>query len=471
MNSHISKGGSKMINEKDLAKLSYPDAPKIVTESVPGPKTQESLQNSFDSESMARGGGKFPFVFSEGKGCTVKDPDGNLMLDITAGVAVNSVGRCHPRVVEAMTKQMGTLMHASDISNVKRTELAQKVSQIMPKGLRDNCITYFTQDGSGAVETAMKFARKITGRTQVAAFHGAYHGVWMGGNSLTTGDQYRKGYGPSVPGVIHLPYPYCYRCPFGMTHPSCDLQCAKYVDYVLNTPYTGADDVGALFIEAQQGEGGYLPPPPGYLEIVKKACEKHGALYVSDEVQAGAGRTGKMWCIEHTEVQPDMITWGKGMGGDVPMAGLTIRKDLAEQIEDHSQPNTWAGNAVAAAACLANIEILTENNRALIERANDLGQEIKDLIIKGAGDTRIIGDVRGRGLMIGIEMVEDKETREPLNGDAVGGLIMGMLNRGMLMVPCGRYGNVFRFMPPLVLTREFAHKAVEILFDVVKEVE
>lgn len=460
-----------MINEKDLAELSYADAPKIVTESIPGPKTLESLEKSMGSESMARGGGKFPFVYSEGKGCTVKDPDGNIMLDITAGVAVNSVGRCHPRVVEAMTKQMGTLMHASDISNVKRTELAQKVSQIMPVGLRDNCITYFTQDGSGAVETAMKFARKITGRTQVAAFHGAYHGVWMGGNSLTTGDQYRKGYGPSVPGVIHLPYPYCYRCPFGMTHPSCDLQCAKYVDHVLNTPYTGADDVGALFIEAQQGEGGYLPPPPGYLEIVKKACEKHGALYVSDEVQSGAGRTGKFWCIEHTEVQPDMITWGKGMGGDVPMAGLTLRKDLADQIEDHSQPNTWAGNAVAAAACLTNIEILTENNGALIERANDLGQEIKDLISKGAGDTRIIGDVRGRGLMIGIEMVEDKETREPLNGESVGGIIMGMLNRGMLMVPCGRYGNVFRFMPSLILTREHAHKAVEILFDVVKEVE
>ena len=153
------------------------------------------------------------------------------------------------------------------------------------------------------------------------------------------------------------------------------------------------------------------------------------------------------------------------------MAGLTIRKDLASQIVDHSQPNTWAGNAVAAAACLTNIEILTEDNRALIERANDLGQEIKDLIIKGAEGTRIIGDVRGRGLMIGIEMVEDKESRGPLNGDAVGGLIMGMLNRGMLMVPCGRYGNVFRFMPPLVLTRDYAHKAVEILLDVVKEVE
>lgn len=459
-----------MITESDLAKLSYPDAPRIVTDSFPGPKASEYIERSMDYESMARGGGKFPFVFSAGRGVTVQDPDGNVMIDITAGVAVNSVGRCHPKVVEAMKGQMDTLMHASDISNVKRTELAQKVAGIMPGNLRNNCITYFTQDGSGAVETALKFTRKITGRSQVVAFHGAYHGVWCGSNSLTTGDQYREGYGPFIPGVIHLPYPYCYRCCFGMEYPSCNLQCAKYVDYVLNTPYTGADDVGALIIEAQQGEGGYLPPPPGYLEMVKKACEKHGALYISDEVQAGAGRTGKMWCIEHSDVQPDMITWGKGMGGDVPMAGLTIRKDLAAHIVDHSQPNTFAGNAVASAACMANIEIITEDNNALIKRAAELGEEITQKIIKGAEDTRIIGDVRGRGLMIGIEMVEDKESRDPLNREAIGDVIMGMLNRGMLMVPCGRNGNVFRFMPSLVLTREYANKAVDILLDVCRDI-
>ncbi len=353
---------------------------------------------------------------------------------------------------------------------MRRTELAQKVAGVMPKGLKDNCITYFIQSGSGAVETALKFVRKITGRTQVAAFHGAYHGVWFGCNSLTTGDQYRKGYGPFIPGVIHLPYPYCYRCCFGLTYPTCDLQCAKYVDYVLNTPYTGADDVGALIIEAQQGEGGYVPPPPGYLEIVKKACEKHGALYISDEVQAGAGRTGKMWCIEHSEVEPDMITWGKGMGGDVPMGGLTIRKDLALKIEDHSQPNTFAGNGVSSAVCMTNIDILTENDQALIKRAGELGEQIKTWISQGSQDLEIIGDVRGRGLMIGIEMVENRETREPLNQEAVGKIIGGLLGRGMIMVPCGRFGNVFRFMPSLVITKNYAQKAVDILLETVKEV-
>ena len=460
----------QIISENELAKLSHAKAPKMVSAGVPGPESQKYIADSTETESMARGGGRFPVVFAEGKGSTVTDPDGNVYIDITAGVAVNAVGRCHPRVVKAIQDQIGTLMHAVDITNVKRIELAKKVSGVMPEGLRNNSITYFTQSGSGAVETAIKFVRKITGRTQIAAFHGAYHGVWSGANSLTTGENYRKGYGPFMPGVVHLPYPYCYRCCFGLEYPSCKLQCAQYVDYVLNTPYTGADDVGAVIIEAQQGESGYVPAPPGYLEIVKKACEKHGALYISDEVQAGAGRTGKMWCIEHYDVKPDMITWGKGMGGDVAMAGLSMRKDLAEKINDGSQPNTFAANAMNSAASLTNIEILTENDGALIKRAGELGQEISRLLQEGAKDTRIIGDVRGKGLMIGIEMVEDKESRKPLNGDAVGKTVMDLLSHGIIMVPCGRYGNVFRFMPPLVITREHAVKAVDIFLDVVKNV-
>lgn len=470
MSSELNYEKELIISEKELAKLSYAEAPQMISADVPGPKSQKYIDASIEYESMARGGGRLPLVLAEGKGATVKDPDGNVYIDITAGVAVNSVGRCHPRVVKAMQDQMGSLMHAVDVTNIRRIELAQKVSGVMPPGLRDNCITYFTQSGSAAVETAIKFVRKITGRTQIVAFHGAYHGVFLGSNSLTTGDQYRKDYGPFIPGVIHLPYPYCYRCCFGLEYPSCKLQCAQYVDYVLNTPYTGADDVGAVIIEAQQGESGYVPTPPGYLAIVKKACEKHGALYISDEVQAGAGRTGKMWCIEHYGVEPDMVTWGKGMGGDVPMAGLSMRKDLAAKIDDYSQPNTWAANALSSVVSMTNIDILTENDAALIKRAGVLGEEVSHQLREGAKDIQVIGEVRGKGLMIGIEMVEDKESRKPLNGDAMGNIVMGLLKRGLCMVPCGRYGNVFRFMPPLVLTREHAAKAVDIFLDNIKTV-
>ena len=177
-----------------------------------------------------------------------------------------------------------------------------------------------------------------------------------------------------------------------------------------------------------------------------------------------------MWAVEHSDVEPDMVTWGKGMGGDIPMAGLSIRKDLAAKIEDHCQPNTFAANAMTAVACMANIEIITENDYALVKRAAELGEEIKGMIREGAESLRVIGDVRGQGLMIGIEMVEDKETLQPLNQEAVGNIIGGLLNRGMLMVPCGRFGNVFRFMPPLVITRAHATKAVEILLAAAKDV-
>jgi 4-aminobutyrate aminotransferase len=267
-----------------------------------------------------------------------------------------------------------------------------------------------------------------------------------------------------------VPYAYCYRCCFNLEYPSCNVQCAKYVDYVLNTPYTGTDDVAALFVEPQQGEGGYLAPPPEYFHILKEACEKHGALFIADEVQAGAGRSGKMWSIEHSGVVPDMLIWGKGMGGDMPMAGITFRDDLGDKIAEGSQPNTFAGNAVSAAACLTNIDILTENNNALINRAGQVGEETKGRLLDGAQKSRIVGEVRGRGLMIGIELVRDKETREPLDEDAMNRVVFGLLNRGVIMVPCGRYGNVLRFMPPLTITREHVERATEILLEVLGDI-
>lgn len=459
-----------MISEEELAKLSYPDTPKIVTK-IPGPKSQRIIGDVPKYESLTRPGGAAPPVFNEGMGVTVKDPDGNVYLDLAAGVGVNSVGRRHPRVVKAIEEQLTRLMHAAEGVNTRRAELAKKISSIMPDGLRGNCISYFTQSGSGAVETVIKFARRITGRSQIIAFHGAYHGVWCGSGALTTGECYHYGYGPLIPGVIHVPYPYCYRCCFGLEYPSCDLQCAKYVDYVLNTPYTAADDVAALIVEPQQGGGGYVVPPPGYMEILKKACEKHGALFIADEVQAGAGRSGKMWSIEYSDVVPDMLTWGKGMGGDLPMAGVTFRADFADKLVEASQPGTFAGNALSAAVCMTNIDILTDKNYDLIGRAAQLSAETKARLQEGAKSTRIIGDVRGRGLFIGVELVKDKKTKEPLDGGTMGQIIFGLLNRGLIMVPCGRYGNVLRLMPSLTITREYLEKATDILLGVIKDTE
>ena len=457
-----------MISEQELAALSFADAPRIITEAVPGPKGSELLAEAPEFESMTRGGGGFPLVFDEGKGVTVKDPDGNLYIDVSAGVGVSSVGRSHPRVLETIARQSHRLMHASDISNTRRGELARKLAAIAPPGLRDNCISYFAQSGSGALESAIKFARRVTGRNQIVAFHGAYHGVWAASNAITTGDQYRRGYGPFMGGVIHAPYPYAYRFPLPLGDKSCEEICGDYVDYLLNTPYTAADDVAAVIVEPVQGEGGYVPPAPEFFLKVKAACEQHGALFVADEVQAGAGRTGKMWAIEHAGVEPDMITFGKGMGGDLPMAGVIMRKELAQQLDDMSQPQTFAANALSAAVTLTNIDIIQEGE--LVARAAQVGREALEKLQVASKNLPIIGEVRGRGLMIGIELVMDRETREPADQETMMKVVMGLLANGVIMVPCGRNGNVLRLMPSLTITRDYLNKAVDILLQVLDNV-
>jgi 4-aminobutyrate aminotransferase len=457
-----------MISEAELLELSFPDAPKMLT-SVPGPKVAALMEESAKYEAFTRGGGGFPVILSEGKGATAKDADGNLYIDMAAGVAVNAVGRGHPKILETITRQCCQIMHTTDITNPSRIALAKRVSQVMPEGLRGNCHTSFFQAGSDAVETAIKFSRKHTGRTQIFAFQGAYHGVWCGTTALTTGYNYRHGWGPLIAGVQHLPYAYCYRCPFNMTYPGCDVQCGKYVDYVLNTPYTAADDVAAVVVESQQGEGGYVAPPPEFFQLIKAACEKYGCLYVADEVQSGAGRTGKMWCIEHAGVTPDLLTWGKGMGGDIPMAGLTYRAEIEKSLPEGSQPSTFAGNALASEVCMTNIDLITDPELDLLGRATQLGEEIRGRFTDAMSAVKCIGDVRGRGLMIGVEVVADRKTKEPLAGAKCGEIAFKLLNRGVLMTPCGRYGNVFRFMPPLTVPREYAYKATDVMIDILKD--
>lgn len=454
------------MNEKELESLNFSDAPKMVSATFPGPKAVEALALSARTESMARGGGRMPVVMDRAFGVTVRDPDGNTFIDLSAGVGVSSVGRCHPRVVEAIRKQSEILMHSMEVNSSKRTELAAKISEIMPEGLRGDCITFFAQSGSDALEAAVKFAKRITGRHQIVAFHGGYHGVWHASNALTTGTAYRKGYGPFMGGVIHAPYPYAYRFPFDTTHKSAEQVAGEYVDYLLNTPYTAADDVAAVIVEPVQGEGGYVPPSPEFLQLLRKACDKSGALLVVDEVQCGAGRTGKMWAVEHSGVKPDMLTFGKGMGGDVPMAGVVMRSDLAAKIPDGSAPNTFAANSMSAAVSLTNIELLQDPELKLMQRAHDLGLEAQEYI-RGF-DCPFVGEVRGRGLMIGIELVEDKATREPLRGENLGKLMNYVLSHGVLMVPCGRYTNVMRVMPSLTIPRSLLFKALDVFRDGLK---
>ncbi len=446
--------------EAKLEALNFPDAPKMVSATYPGPRAAEALALSARTESMARGGGRMPLVMDRAFGATFKDPDGNTFIDLSAGVGVSSVGRCHPKVQEAIRQQSEVLMHALEVNSTRRTELAAKISEIAPEGLRGNCTTFFTQGGSDALEAAVKFAKRVTGRHQILAFHGGYHGVWNASGALTTGTAYRKGYGPFMGGVIHAPYPYAYRFPFDTTHKSAEQIAGEYVDHLLNTPYTAADDVAAVIVEPVQGEGGYVPPSPEFLQLLRQACDRNGALLIVDEVQSGAGRTGKMWAVEHTGVRPDMLTFGKGIGSDLPMAGLIMRSDLAAQIPDGSVPNTFAANSVSAAVALANIGILQDPELDLVSRAHTLGLEAQERI-RGF-NSPLVGEVRGRGLMIGIELVENKASKEPLDRDKIGKLMGYLLNQGVLMVPCGRYSNVMRVMPSLTIPRSLFFKALDI---------
>ncbi len=446
--------------ETQLESLNFPDAPKIVTASYPGPLATEALAASARTESMARGGGRMPLVMDRAFGATFKDPDGNTFVDLSAGVGVSSVGRCNPKVQEAIRKQSEVLMHALEVNSTRRTELAVKMSEIAPEGLRGNCTTFFTQSGSDALEAAVKFAKRVTGKHQIVAFHGGYHGVWNASVALTTGTAYRKGYGPFMGGVIHAPYPYAYRFPFDTTHKSAEQIAGEYVDYLLNTPYTAADDVAAVIVEPVQGEGGYVPPAPEFLKLLREACDRSGALLIVDEVQSGAGRTGKMWAVEHSGVKPDMLTFGKGIGGDLPMAGLIMRSDLAAMIPDGSVPNTFAANSLSAAVALTNISILQDPELDLLNRAHALGLEGQERI-RGF-NSPLVGEVRGRGLMIGIELVEDQVSKTPLAPEKIGKLMGFLLNRGVLMVPCGRYSNVMRVMPSLTIPRALFIKALDI---------
>jgi 4-aminobutyrate aminotransferase len=460
-----------MISEAELAKLSWPDAPKI-TGALPGPKGKEIWEQSWKYESPTRVGGSYlPFVWNEAFGSTIKDPDGNVFVDMTGGLGVNNVGHNHPKVVDTVLRQAPKLMHTLDMVNPPRANLAKKLAEIMPPGLRDNCFTVFDCSGSGAIEAAIKYAKMITGRKEIIAFHGAYHGVYHGSLALTVSPHYRVGFEPFMPGVHHLPYGYCYRCFVDLKYPQCGGACGKYVDYVLNTPYTGITQPAAVIVEPFQGEGGYVYPPKEFIQYAAAAAKKAGALFIVDEIQAGFGRTGKMWSIENFDVEPDILVWGKGVAGELPLTGATLRTEYFSKLEVGGQPATFPGNALACAVALTNIDIMTDPALELPKRAYEVGEEIKAIFKKAQADSKVIGEVRGQGFYLSVELVKNKETKEAIDGEKAFGVMLALKDRGYLNFICGRYGNVFRFMPPLTTTRAYFEGAANTFLQIVKEWE
>lgn len=450
----------------DFRDLSFTNAPAIKAP-PPGPKSQAYLDYHFSHEggvvSYPRG---MPMALRRGKGATVEDVDGNVYIDFFGGAGVMGVGHSNPEVIEAAQEQLGQLTHALDFPTPARRALVETLHELLPDEL--NRVSFGGPTGSDAVESAIKLAKYNTGRYPVIAFEGGYHGMTAGALSLCSGASFKEDFLPLIPEVHFVPYAYCYRCAFGREPESCDLECARYLDHVLEDPHSGVGKPAAIIVEPIQGEGGSVVPPEEFVAEIRAICDRHQVLMIADEIQAGLCRTGKMFSFQHSGVVPDVITMSKALGGvGLPIAGIAYKEAL-DTWPPGKHIGTFRGNVSAYAAGAAALRFMVENN--LAEHATNLGELMLSLLREIEQDSPIVGQARGRGLMLGVELVKDKATKEPAP-ELAEQLRTACHQRGLLIEVGGHYDNVARFLPPLVLTEELARKGVEVFADVVREVE
>jgi 4-aminobutyrate aminotransferase len=409
---------------------------------------------------------KKPLVIVEGKDAVVKDADGKEYIDCLSGIAVVNAGHCPEKLVRAGQEQMEKLIHCSGLyHNVPATLLAERIAKITPASLKKS---FFVNSGAEAVEGAVKIAKKYAvkkGRTGAGliALEGSFHGRLGLSLTLTGQAKYKKGFGSFAifPGVVHAPMPYCYRCP--LSYPDCDIDCAKKVEDIIK--YHTSADVAAMIVEPVMGEGGIIVPRAEYHELVQKICKDHDILYIADEVQSGFGRTGKMFAIEHWNIKPDIITMAKGLGAGMPIGGYVTTDEIADSLQSGDHFSTFGGNPVSCAVASANIDYLQEEG--LISNAEMVGGQI----LKSTSEigSNLIGDVRGKGLMIGIELVKNGSSKKPASDEAAA-IAKEMMKRGVLVGTGGVKGNVLRIQPPLCITSEQANEVVQILEEEVKKV-
>ena len=439
--------------------------PKLVT-ALPGPKARAAVaaDERLISPSYTR---SYPLVVKSGRGLRITDVDGNEFLDFAAGIAVTSTGHCHPEVVAAIQKQAAELIHISgtDFYDEHLTDFAARLSAVAP--MKGPHKVFYGNSGAEAVECALKLARYHTKRQQVIAFYGAFHGRTMGALSLTASKpQQRRRFAPLVPGVTHIPYPYVYRGCQGTPaeQEQWALNCARYIEEKLFKTNLAPEEVAAIFVEPIQGEGGYVPAPTNFLRELRKICDRHGILLVADEVQSGAGRTGKWWAIEHSGVEPDIVTSAKGIASGMPLGVCIAKAEIMDWLPG-SHASTFGGNPVSLAAALATMDVL---EREGVANAAHVGGLILKRLEGWKQTHPLVGDVRGRGLMIGIELVKDKATREPVT--ALRNKIEELaFERGLIILGCGE--TSIRLCPPLVVREEEATVALDILEEVLTEVE
>ena len=427
--------------------------------SLPGPKAQALLarDRAVSSPSYPR---DYPFVIERGRGAQVWDVDGNRFLDFAAGIAVCSTGHAHPKVVQAIKDAADDFLHiSSDYWHERMTRLAERINELSPMGEPTQVLV--CQSGTEAVEGALKLARYVTGRPRFIGFLGGFHGRSMGSLSFTASKYTQQaGFFPTMPGVSHVPYPNSYRPLFAGAD-----QGRAVLDYIENILFASnvpPSEVAAILIEPIQGEGGYLVPPDGFLEGLRALCDRHGILLIFDEVQTGIGRTGKMFASEHWGVHPDVMTLAKGLGSGLPIGLVVAKKTIMEKWKRGAHGNTYGGNPLCCAAALATLDLVQSEYAA---NAADVGGYFLGRLQELAKDFTCIGDVRGKGLMIGAELID------PASGKAAPALCQRLLTRayhnGLILLSCGV--STVRFIPPLMVSRADVDEALGLLRTALRE--
>lgn len=440
-----------------------PHGPELITKELPGPRARAIVERDRRaiSASYTRA---YPLAMSHGRGALLWDVDGNRFLDFTAGIAVGASGHSHPRVVKAIRDQAGRFLHMSgtDFYYDLEVRLGERITKLVPgPGPKQ---AFFSNSGTEAVEAAMKLARYQTRRPLFMAFYGAFHGRTMGSLTLTASKAVqRRGFAPQTPQATHVPFADCKRCIFNLKFPDCGYACVSFIEDYVFAKHTPPEDVAALFVEPIQGEGGYVTPPPGYLERLRALCDKYGILFVADEVQSGMGRTGKWFAIEHWNVKPDVVTIAKGIASGMPL-GITVASKELMSWPPGSHGNTFGGNPVSCAAALATLDLIEEQ---LLDNARQVGDFMKKELEAMVKRHPHLGWVNGMGLMLAVEVVEPGTTRG--DHDRRDAIIQACFERGLLTLGAGN--SAIRISPPLTLTRAQAQVGLEVLEDAVTAVE
>ena len=437
--------------------------PHLVT-ALPGPKAKQLVERDHQvlSPSYTR---DYPLVAKKGHGALIEDVDGNTFLDFAAGIAVVSTGHCHPQVVAAIQKQAGELIHMSgtDFYYPSMVELAEKLASIAPG--KEAKRVYFGNSGTEAVEAAMKLARYHTKREKFIAFYGCFHGRTMGSLSLTASKAVqRKSFGSLLSGVFHMPYPNTYRGGYGVRPEHASADCLAYLEGELFKRIVDPADVAGIFIEPIQGEGGYMPAPAEFLQGLERICRKHGILLVVDEVQSGMGRTGKWWASDHAGIEPDIITVAKGIASGMPLSAIITRASVMNW-KPGAHASTFGGNPVSIAAALATIDLL---ERSYISNSARMGEFIFERTANWRERHKIVGEVRGRGLMIGIEFVRDQKTKEKAP-DLRNRIVQEAFLKGLLVLGSG--DTTLRLCPPLLIDEAQADFALNTLDGIISGIE